>query len=102
MDETSESYWRRHQEAEAFTTSILGPAPKGNAGAVAIFAFFATSFPAYCALLLAGYNGDKLQIPLISIRALSAAAAYAYVNSQSSKWHKAHQQRMSETAPPNA
>lgn len=100
MEESSEAYWLRHKEAEVFTAAKLGPAPRSNQGQIAVFAFFATSLPAYFALLFAGFNGDRLQIPLISIGAISAAATYFYLNAQYSKWHNTHQQRMIETAPP--
>jgi len=64
-----------------------------------IGAFFAGSFPAYCALVAAGYNGDRLQIPLICAGLATAAIAYLLIWERNKLWNKAYERYLEETEP---
>lgn len=73
--------------------------PYRNVPISLIGAFFAGSFPAYCALIAAGYNGERLQIPLICAGLATAGIAYLLMWERNKLWNKAYEQYLEKTKP---
>lgn len=88
----------RRRRAVAVANDKAG-GPYKNVPISLVGAFFAGSFPAYCALLAAGYNGDRLQIPLICAGLATAAIAYLLIWERNKAWNKAYEQHLEATKP---
>jgi len=83
----------------AVTAANEKAGPHRNVPMSLIGAFFAGSFPAYCALIAAGYNGDRLQIPLICAGLATAAIVYLLIWERNKIWNKAFEQYLEQTKP---
>lgn len=97
-NEGDDDYSRRIKQAQTYADDKVGSSVRSVPVSL-IGAFFAGSFPAYLSLLVAGYDGDRLQLPLICAGAFTAAFAYLLIWERDKMRNRACEQYLKETSP---
>lgn len=96
--ENEDEFWNRLRRAEAHANDKQGPKPR-SPGLWLFLSFFAGSLPAYFCLLIAGYNGERLQVPLICAGLVVVAITYLLVREREKLWHREFTLYMERTKP---
>lgn len=96
--EGDDEFFKRFKRAEAYATEKQGAMPRAPMLWL-VLSFFAGSMPAYFCLLIAGYNGERLQIPLICAGLVLTAITYLLVLERQKLWRKEFSMYMERTKP---
>jgi len=94
--ETPDDFAGRSKHAENHANITIGPLP-GSVPLNIIVAFLSGSLPAYFALLAFGYDGKRLQIPLICAGLAVAGLAYLLHWERDKRWMKAYLSHLDRT-----
>ncbi|MBM5460261.1 hypothetical protein H8F21_22105 [Pseudomonas sp. P66] len=96
--ENDDEFFKRFRRAESLADEKQGRKPQAPMLWL-VSSFFAGSLPAYFCLLIAGYNGERLQIPLICAGLVLTGIAYLLIREKQKLWHKEFMQYMERTKP---
>ncbi|WP_286920085.1 MULTISPECIES: hypothetical protein [Pseudomonas] len=98
VKENDDDFFKRYRRAESHANDKQGVRPKSPTLWL-VMSFFAGSLPAYFCLLIAGYNGERLQIPLICAGLVLVGITYLLVRERQKLWHREFTLYMERTKP---
>lgn len=96
--ESDEDFYKRINRAQKHADEKRGRPPQAVAMWL-VSAFFAGSLPAYFALMISGYNSNRLEIPLMFAGAALSGLTYLLIRESQKLWHKEYMRYLEQTKP---
>ena len=96
--ESDEDFHKRLYRAQRHADEKRGRPPQAVALWV-VSAFFAGSLPAYFALIVSGYDSNRLELPLMFAGAALSGLTYLLIRESQKLWHKEYTSYLTQTKP---